>query len=158
MTRLITLAFICISVIACSQKEKGCQYTVTSEYVETNCSLLSNGFYLDRIDSVLATKDERPEKYTFNREISLWFLGNGDTGFKKVWYHKAIPGYKWYLKNQGKTSDTIPYEFEKGRWYLMSGLFQADGVPSIMIFIRVNNDGSFETFRKDSLNGLKNRP
>lgn len=151
-TQIIVSIVGLVSLHACITNRHACKFEMTNEYIKTNCTLF-NGLELKKLKDVAKIQDGIPNEYDI--EFAATYGGSGeafakgmDEGLKKIVFNEEIKGYQWIWHKKNIVSSIIPFDFEVETWYMVTQLYQ-NGVPSVVLFIYVEKDGSFEVTRKD---------
>lgn len=153
MNYLIVVFFIVLALTnGCKLNLHPCDYKITPKYIKTNCTLF-NGLEIEKLKNVII-EDSVPKEYEIEFKASYGASGEYfemamKNKLNKIIFKEEITGYSWLWHGQGVISSIMPFDFEPHNWYLIGRLYE-NGAPSVLLYIYVNKDGSFNVYRKDT--------
>lgn len=145
------ILILMLFINGCVLVKHPCNYKLSNLSIKTNCDLI-NGVTIEKLKNITELEGNVPSKYDI--EYSVHYTAKSvaamedNMNLKELFFKKEIKGYKWNILGSDSSVATFPYEFEKNNWYIFSDLYE-NGIPSVRIFVYVNDNGSFDKYRRD---------
>lgn len=135
MIKSYTIIIIIFFFASCKQ-----EITATQEYVYSSDGF-NSGLTVYKLSSIDSLGLRQPEKSASDSVISFLLPFNHNTS-KKLYFNKKNNGYHWEYK--GNYYDTIPFKFEKYRWYqLYSKDLELKNLSASYLTLYIYTDSNF---------------
>lgn len=147
----ISLIFLMFLTLSCGYGQ--CSYKINSEKIRFSCGLY-NGIMVEKIIQIENFKNDVPEEYeveytaSYAADDAKALKDAMQEGMNEIYFNEEKDGYSWFVYGTTTVSKTFPYKFENNQWYLFRNLYK-DGVASVKIFVYVDEDSDFNTYRVD---------
>ena len=146
--------FILTIFYKCTVNFHACNFEVTPEFIRTSCSL-HNGLEIEKLKNISEMNNNIPKEYeiefkaSYGAESDAILAKAMDNKLKRIKFKKEINGYNWIWHGKKSVTSIMPFDFEPNSWYIIGDLYE-NGVPSVLLYVYVNENGSFKTYRKDT--------
>jgi hypothetical protein len=142
------IIIICIPItfiLSCGD----CHYTVTKDYIESNCDF-DTGIFFEQIKVDSFDHEGVPVKYQAEELLSASLINRDLSTKKKIFFYQETENYNWNDIKHSSLHTTLPIIMKANNWYLIRGLMYI-GNPRLQIFIHVDENGEYHFYHSSMI-------
>lgn len=137
----ITIQLLILSsIFACNQKSypnfSPCRYTVTKDYIESNC-YFEQSIVFEEIQIDSFALDSVPVKYSVINFLTIGPINSEDSITTRLYFYKKNYNYEWNYITNSSLHEILPIQIKPDSWYLFRALM-INGNPNGKVFIHID--------------------